>query len=281
MSFITAVFYGIIQGLTEFLPISSSGHLSVIRHIFGLENLETSYFSFDILLHMATLAAVIIIYWKDVLPLIPAFFTMCAKAAKKIFTHKGRKKRFVLTASEKLCLLVIIATLPLVAAVFLKDYVEALSESAKIIGGILILNAAVLFISDILPRGKKEIIEAKPKNALIVGLCQMCAIVPGLSRSGSTITGGLTQGFTREFAVKFSFILSIPAIIGANVFNIPDLLSTPVAQSDILAYAAGMAAALIAGIAAMKLLIFISKKATFKIFSIYCLIVGILAIIFG
>ncbi len=275
LSPLSAVFYGIIQGITEFLPVSSSGHLSILQNLFGTADFEASYFTFDILLHLATLIAVFIIYWRDIFPLVPAFFTMLGK----LFKGKFRLSEY--DPNERFVIFIIIATIPLFGAVLFKDYIEVLYSSVKIIGLILILNGAVLFVSDKLSHGNKTVTETKPHNALIIGLCQMCAIIPGLSRSGSTITGGLTQGFTREYAVKFSFILSIPAILGANILEIPKLLSTPVPQSDILAYAAGMIAAALAGIAAMKLLIYISRHATFRVFSVYCVIVGILAVIFG
>ncbi|MHB1151302.1 MAG: undecaprenyl-diphosphate phosphatase [Eubacteriales bacterium] len=275
LSPLSAVFYGIIQGLTEFLPVSSSGHLSILQNLFGTADFEASYFTFDILLHLATLIAVFIIYWRDIFPLVPAFFTMLGK----LFRGKFRIAEY--DPNERFVIFIIIATLPLFGAVLFKDYIEVLYSSVKIIGLILILNGAVLFVSDMLSHGTKTVNETKPHNALIVGLCQMCAIIPGLSRSGSTITGGLTQGFTREYAVKFSFIMSIPAILGANILEIPELLSTPVPQSDILAYVAGMIAAALAGIAAMKLLIYISRHATFRIFSVYCVVVGILTVIFG
>ena len=109
----------------------------------------------------------------------------------------------------------------------------------------------------------------------------MCAIVPGLSRSGSTITGGLLMGFKREFAVKFSFILSIPAIIGANLLSVGDIFENPIPSTDIVPYIAGTIAAAVVGILAMKTLIYISKKSNFRMFSYYCFVVGILAIIFG
>lgn len=275
LSPLSAVFYGIIQGLTEFLPVSSSGHLSILQNLFGKTDFVTSYFTFDILLHLATLIAVFIIYWRDIFLLVPAFFTMFGKL------FKGKFRIAEYDPNERFVIFIIIATLPLFGAVLFKDYIEVLYSSVKIIGLILIFNGAVLFVSDMLSHGNKTVNETKPHNALIIGLCQMCAILPGLSRSGSTITGGLTQGFSREYAVKFSFILSIPAILGANILEIPELLSTPVPRSDILAYVAGMIAAALAGIAAMKLLIYISRHATFRIFSVYCVIVGILAVIFG
>lgn len=275
MNILSAALYGLIQGLAEFLPISSSGHLAIAHSIFGGANIETDYFTFDILLHLATLIAVFIVYAKDIFPLIPAFFRMMAKVFKGNFKIKDWDE------NERLVLFIIIATLPLVAAVFLNDKIEILSSYPKIIGGVLILNGIILFLSDLIPKSDKDLSTMTPKNALIVGLCQLCAIVPGLSRSGSTITGGRLCGFSREFAVKFSFILSIPAIIGANIFNIPDVIKDPVPRSHIPAYAVGMLVAAVTGIIAMKLLSYISKKSNFKIFSIYCIAVGVLTIIFG
>ncbi len=275
MSIISAIIYGIIQGLTEFLPVSSSGHLAIAQGIFGAENVEADHFTFSILLHLATLVAVLIVYRNDVFPLIPAFFRIVGR----IF--KGKFKVSELDEREKMVVYVIMATLPLAAAVFINDKVEALSSNVKLVGGILIINGIVLFLSDMISKGKKELSDAKPKNALTVGLCQLLAVFPGLSRSGSTITGGRLCGFSREFAVKFSFILSIPAILGANVFNIPDVVKNPVPKGDIPAYALGMLAAALTGIFAMKLLGYISKKSNFRIFSFYCVIVGILTVIFG
>ena len=274
MDILSAVIYGLIQGLAEFLPISSSGHRAIAHGIFGADNLEASYFTFDIRLHLATLIAVLIVYAKDVFPLIPAFFTMLGKVFKK-------KKMAEWTNNEKMVLYIIIATLPLVAAVFLNDKVELLSSYTKIIGGILIVNGIFLFASDMIPNGIKDINTAQPKNALIVGLCQLCAIIPGLSRSGTTITAGRLNGFSREFAVKFSFILSIPAIIGANIFEIPDVIANPIPKPDIIPYLIGMLVAAVTGILAMKLITYISKKSNFRIFSFYCIIVGILTVIFG
>lgn len=275
MSPITAMFYGLVQGLTEFLPVSSSGHLSILQNIFHMEGLEQNYFTFDILLHLATLIAVFIVYHKMIFPLVPAFFTMMGKV------FKGKFKLSEYNENERFVIMVIVATIPLFFAVPFNDYFEALYSHTKIIGCILIFNAVVLFISDMMSKGHKDIDEVKPRNAIVVGLCQMCALLPGLSRSGSTITGGLTQGFSREFAVKFSFILSIPAILGANILKIPELISNPVPSSDIFAYALGMVTAALAGIAAMKLLILISRKANFRFFSVYCAIVGLVAVIFG
>ncbi len=275
MNIFLAIFYGIIQGITEFLPVSSSAHLAIAQNIFNMENIEASHFTFDILLHLGTLIAVFIVYYKDIFALVPAVFTMLGK----IF--KGKFKLSEYNENERFVIFVIIATLPLVAAVFLKDSVEALGSYTKIIGGILLFNGIVLFISDKLEKGTLALDTTKPRHALFIGLCQMCAIVPGLSRSGSTITGGLLMGFKRELAVKFSFIMSIPAIIGANLLSVADVFENPIPSSDIIPYIAGTVTAAVVGVLAMKLLIYISKKSNFRAFSYYCFAVGILAIIFG
>lgn len=272
MSILFAIICGIIQGAAEFLPVSSSGHLALFQNIFYDKEVPMT---FDILLHLGTLIAVFIVYWRDIFPLIPAFFTMLGKV------FKGKFKLTEYTANERMVIMVLIGTAPLIIAAFLGDAVEFLSSSTLAIGIILIINSVMLFVSDMLSRGGVNINNVKPRNALVVGLCQLFAIVPGLSRSGTTITAGLTQNYDREFAVKFSFILSIPAIIGANITSIPDILENPIPTADIPAYVIGAVIALICGVAAMKLLILISRKANFRAFSFYTCAVGVIAIILG
>jgi undecaprenyl-diphosphatase len=161
--------------------------------------------------------------------------------------------------------------------------VAALSSSVIVVGVILLFNALLLFFSDKMARGNKTLTDVKPRNALAVGLCQMIAILPGLSRSGSTITGGLLQGFDRPLAVKFSFILSIPAILGACVLELPDFFRTASTEgsTQLLIYLAGAAVAALTGVGAMKLLTYISKKSNFRIFSYYCIAAGLFAITWG
>lgn len=274
MSVLWAVFLGIIQGAAEFLPVSSSGHLSIIQNIFGI-NSTASNFTFDILLHLGTLAAVFIVYWKEIFDLIPAFFAVTTK----IFC--GRFKLCKCTDNERFVIMLLLASLPLVLVVFIKDYIESIASYTKIIGIFLVLNGLILLVSDKIVSGKTNISNTSPHNAVSVGFFQLLAVLPGISRSGMTITGGLFQGFSREYAVKFSFILSIPAILGANIFSISDIFKTSVPSSDIIAYICGTAAAAVTGILSMKLLQYISKRSNFRFFSIYCFAIGIAAIIFG
>lgn len=275
MNVVSAIFFGIIQGLTEFLPVSSSGHLAIMQNIFGMENVEETSLTFTVLLHLGTLIAVFLVYRRDIFSLIPAFFTGLGKL------FHGKRKLADYNERERMVFLVILATVPLVLAVLMKDGVALLSAHTKVIGFILMLNALVLYISDRFSGGNGGINEMTPRSAVMVGLCQFCAVLPGLSRSGATITGGLLQGFSREFAVKFSFILSIPAILGANILEVPKIVSNPIPQGEMVAYIAGVVAAALSGIAAMKLLQFISRKSNFRIFSYYCLAVGLIAVIFG
>lgn len=275
-----AVFYGILQGLTEFLPVSSSGHLALLQSLTGADLSDGVYFSFDILLHLATLLAVCIVYRKELCGLIPACLTAPGALVR------GRLRLTCCSERERTVLLLLLATLPLGLGFFVKDLVEPLYACPRLIGAILMLNGAMLLLSDCvwrLRRGKpKTAADAGPLSALAVGFCQLCALLPGLSRSGSTITGGLLCGFDREFAVKFSFLLSIPAVLGANLLNVGDLCRNPLPQEAILPCLCGMLSAAVTGVLAMKLLIRISgKNRGFWGFGLYCAAVGLLGNAYG
>lgn len=276
MNIFESLLYGAVQGLAEFLPISSSGHLAIFHALLG-EGDSTENLAFDVLLHLGTLVAVLLMYRRDIWQLVKSFFSLIGK----IF--RGNFKFSSYNEGERFVILVLTATLPLIPAALLDHYIEAVSGSLMAVGIILIVNSAMLFISDLLPRGSKGLEEMGQKNALIIGMSQMIAVFPGLSRSGTTITVGLTQKLTREFAVKFSFIMSIPAILGACVLKLPDFVSTVAAEepSSLCIYFAGALTAGIVGVLAMKLLQFIAKKSTFKYFSIYSLAVGVGAVIYS
>lgn len=280
MNYLTSILCGIVQGLTEFLPVSSSGHLAIFQAILGdvTGSPLPEPVAFDVLLHLGTLLAVIILYFKEIIQLIPAFFTMIGKF------FKGKRKFFDYNENERFVLLILIATLPLVVGALIEhsfDFLETLTGMLPVVGGILILNGVLLFFSDRAARGSGTIAEATPKNALGIGSCQLLAILPGLSRSGSTITGGLLAGFSRETAVKFSFIMSLPAIAGACVLHLPELFSGGVSGSEAGVYLAGAVSAMLVGLAAMKLLKWIAEKASFRGFSYYCFGAGLLTVVYG
>ncbi len=273
MSIIDGILYGLLQGLTEFLPVSSSGHLALAQRIFGAADVETDYLTFTVLLHLGTLAAVIFVYRKDVWEMVKSFFTLM----KKLFTSRLSEG---LDRGEKLFLLVFIATLPLAAAVLLEDKVEAISTVVWAIGLLLILNGALLFFADRLSKCTLDIRTARPRHALLVGIMQVLGIFPGISRSGATVSGGLWAGFSKEDAVKISFLMSIPAIAGANILKMFELHENPLPEGSLPAVLCGIAAAVISGFAAIKLLQYIAKSKKFSVFSLYCVIVGAAAIVY-
>ena len=266
MSIIEALLYGIIQGAAEFLPISSSGHLALAQSIFGAKNIETDYFMFNVLLHLATLVAVAIVYYRDLWNVIKAFFSLVGKL------FSGRLKKEPLTASEKLTFNLILATVPLAVGALISDKVEALSGMPKVIGALLILNGCMLWLSDRIKASGA--VELRPLQALAV-------VLPGISRSGSTITGGRLFGLDRQEAVRFSFLLSVPAILGANILSLRDIAENPVETELLLPFAVGAAAAILVGIAAIKLLQLVANRNKFGIFAVYCAAVGAAALIFA
>jgi len=278
MTAIEAIFFGIIQGLAEFLPISSSGHLAFFHNIFGTTN---DNMSFDILLHLGTLAAVCIVYYRDIWDLIVAFFSLVGK----VFREKFRFGNIKLTMDERFVIMLFVALIPLVVGALIEGAVVAVGDYTWAIGILWMLNGLMLLFSDKIASQRKQLTKEQADgnktvgNALKVGLCQLLAIFPGISRSGMTITGGLLCGFDREYAVKFSFILSIPAILGANILSIKDFAD--INSTDIVPYLFGMVAAMLSGLLAIKLLNYISRKKDFRIFAAYCLVMGVVAVVLG
>lgn len=271
MTLTEAVVCGIIQGVAEFLPISSSGHLALLHAMFGLTDPE-SCVTFDVMLHLATLAAVICVYSNDIFSLIKAVFTMPAK----LFTGKAKE----LSGAERFALYIIVATVPLGLAFFIEDAVTGIAASPRLIGMALIINGFMLLLGDRAGKGNRSAEELGAKRALAVGMFQLAATIPGLSRSGTTMTGGLICGLDRGQAVRFSFIMSVPAIIGANVVSAVRMINSPVESSQLGIYAVGMLFAAVTGFFALKLLNFIARKKKLGIFSVYCFAVGGAAVIF-
>lgn len=273
MSVPEAIIYGIIQGIAEFLPISSSGHLALAQNFFGTDTEHG--FAFNIALHLATLLSVCVVFRKDVLALIKGFFSL----VKKLFT--GRIKEG-LESGERLFLMLCVATLPLIPVKLLglDETVEAISSVSWIIGALLIFNGAMLFVSDRLKQTDLSAERGGYLRPLGVGVVQaLIGIMPGISRSGTTITGGRIFGFSREEAVRFSFLMSIPAILGACVTELPDLFSEGMSIDMLLPILVGAAVAAIVGFFAIKLLQYISKNKGFAVFSVYCVIIGVAAIV--
>ncbi len=273
MGTIEAIIYGIIQGIAEFLPISSSGHLALAQNFFGTES--PNNFTFNIALHLATLVSVCVVYRKDVLMLIKGFFSIL----KKLFTGKIKEG---LDKNEKMFLILVVATLPLVPVKLLglDEAVEALSGISWAIGCLLIINGIMLIISDRIKKGDATTYNGGLVRPLGVGIMQaLLGILPGISRSGSTITGGRILGYSREEAVRLSFLMSIPAILGACVFELPDMFSQGFEAEMAVSVIAGAVTAAVVGFFAIKLLQYLTKNKSLTFFAIYCILVGIASII--
>ncbi len=281
MSVLEAIIYGIIQGIAEFLPISSSGHLSLAQNfaqkLFGTEigNAAESNLGFNVALHLATLVSVCVVYRKDVWMLFTGFISLI----KKLFTGKLTKR---LEKGEKLFLMLVIATLPLIPAKLLgyDDAVEIICGTSWAIGGLLMLNGIMLFVIDRLKTENETTETSGLLRPLGVGVMQaVFGVLPGISRSGSTITGGIVFGFSKEESVRFSFLMSIPAILGACVLELPDMLSQGVGSDMLIPLIVGAVTACAVGFLAIKLLQYLTKNKSFTFFAVYCIVIGLAAII--
>ncbi|WP_300985759.1 undecaprenyl-diphosphate phosphatase [Flavonifractor sp. An112] len=274
MSYLMAILMGIIQGVAEFLPISSSGHLALFQQFFGMENVEEKYMMFTVMLHFGTLLSVLVVYWKDVAEMIREFFLgIAALAGKDTGTPPPPARRMVM--------LIIIATLPLFIMVLLQDAVNALFASSIMVSIALLATGFILFFSDRLAHGRKTAKNATVVDALIVGCGQALAVIPGLSRSGTTISVGMLRGFDRAFAVRFSFLMSMPAIVGANILELKDAAESGFVTSELPMYLVGVAVAAVVGYFAIRLVKSLSDKGKFGKFAYYCWAVGLGSLIAG
>ena len=270
MSIFDAVIQGIIQGLTEFLPVSSSGHLSLYQHFTGNSGEAAGIYS--ILLHLGTLLAVAIAFWKELFDMIKEFFSM----AKEIVSGKFDKNN--MTGSRRLIFLFIISLLPLCFFYFISDFYNSLSTDNDIIveGLCFLLTAGLLIVSGkCVKTGGTTAENMSWKQALGMGIMQGIAPLPGLSRSGSTISTGLILGVSREQAVAFSFIMGVPAVLAANILEVPAAISGEV-EINWFAAIIGMAVALIVGIAAIKTVKLLVKNDKFTKFAWYLIPLGLI-----
>ena len=270
----SAIFLGLVQGLAEFLPISSSGHLSVLQNLFHLNSLEEGHLFFDVLLHLGTLVSIFICYWADIKDIVREVFIVL-RGGK---TASGERVKQPLPAA-RLFLMLVIATLPLVLIVPINGLVEELYYRSWFIGVAFLLTGCLLFVSDKMAPGHKTEKNMRMSDALIIGLCQCVATIPGLSRSGTTITAGIATGLDRQFAMRFSFLLSIPAVLGANILGIVDAIRTDFDISLLPVYLVGMLAAVISGIGAILLMKMISRKSKFGFFTYYCWAAGVVTLV--
>ena len=285
MSIFDAIIQGIIQGLTEFLPISSSGHLALYQHLVGQSGAQGLLFA--VLLHMGTLLAVIIVYHKTIITLLKEILYLL----RDIFTGRFTVKR--MDSNRRMLLMMILSSamlLPLVLPLIpgkdgmssLVDLFTPVTQGKMIwvVGICFILTACLLLISSrILKRNAPRHKDATAKDAAAVGIAQaLAALLPGVSRSGSTVSAGLICGLRKDYVIKYSFVLSIPAILAANVMELKDALEVKEAFSVAPALI-GMLVAAVAGVAAIKAIIWLVRNNKYAFFGYYCLAAGVLVII--
>ena len=264
MDILQAIIIGLVQGLTEFLPVSSSAHLIFTQQALGLSDVGLA---FDVLLHVGTLVAVVAYFFSDIISMIKGFFLSLIYLKDGKFMEEVRRDPY-----KKLAWLTIIATIPVgIVGVLFNDLVESLFTGITVPAFFLLITGCLLYVSQRMNSGGIDLSNITLKEALIMGCGQALAVMPGLSRSGTTIAAGLFSGLDKEFAAKFSFILSIPAIFGAGVFQLKDLSGGNV---EIEACIAGFIVAVISGYLAISVLLKLIREKSLDIFAYYCWIVG-------
>ena len=261
MTFLDAILLGILQGATEFLPVSSSGHLVLAQHL--LSDFEQSGVLFDVLLHVGSMVAVFIYFWRDLTGLISSLWRRDEAAVQQRF----------------MVWLLIAGSVPTaVIGLLFKDFFVGLFERPTIVCIMLLVTGSLLWLAERLRNREHARKEMSFKDAIIVGTVQGCAIIPGISRSGSTIAALLLRGVDGETAARFSFLLALPAVFGAALLSLKDLDS--VAAGTVLPYIAGTIAALITGLFCIHLLMGIIRRRRLHWFAFYCWFVGGLGLIF-
>jgi len=270
MTFLQSLILGIIQGLTEFLPISSSAHLVLIPYLFNWNLPESQVFPFDVLVQIGTLVAVIIYFWNDLITILKAFFRGLVQ--RKPFEEPNARLGWYL----------ILATIPAgLAGVLLKSKVEAAFNSPRLTAYFLMATAVMLLAAEFFSRRSRTLVELKWYDALWIGVFQALSIFPGVSRSGSTITGGMTRHFDRPSAARFSFLMSIPVMIAAGAMSLLDLFEVPNLGSFLPVLAVGFITALVVGYLSIHWLLSFLKKRSLVYFAAYCALMAIVVIIIG
>lgn len=260
MSWFEALVLGIVQGLTEYLPVSSSGHLAIGSALFGIEGEEN--LAFTIVVHVATVFSTLVILWKEIEWIFRGLF------------------KFQMNSETHYVINILISMIPIgIVGVFFKDTVEAIFGSGLlIVGCMLLVTAALLSFSYYAKPRQKE--NLSMKDAFIIGLAQACAVLPGLSRSGTTIATGLLLGNNKAKLAQFSFLMVIPPILGEALLDVLKLVKGEDIAGDIptLSLVVGFVAAFLSGCLACKWMINIVKKGKLIYFAIYCAIVGLITI---
>ena len=282
MTVIEALFLGLIQGITEFLPISSSAHLIIFRHFMKIEDTQTVFF--NVLLHFGSMIAILLTFSKEWKRLFLALCGIIIDLFHNLKEHfssqhqEGKQYRKVLGSNYRmLAFLLILTTIPTAVIGGMIQSLVTLTSSNLLAPGVgLYLTAILLVVADMLPEGEKTQKNLKPKDALIAGFFQGFSTIPGLSRLGSTISACVIGGMTRSYAVKYSLIASVPAIIGATIVELAAMGKNKIVFHPV--YLVGVFMAALAGYFTIHILMRVVKKRKLKYFALYCLLVGTFSI---
>lgn len=270
MSLLQAIILGIVQGLTEYLPVSSSAHLVLVPWALGWEFEPNAAFAFDVLVQMGTLVAVVVYFWKDLLQMLRAVLTAL------------RERKLTQDPYVRLACWIVLGTIPaVVAGLALKDTVESAFGSPVATSAFLLVTAALLIVAERIGKRLRPLDSQTWKDAAWIGLAQALSLFPGISRSGATISAGMLLDLDRPSAARFSFLLSIPVMLGAGALALADLAALPSAASFAPPLIAGFVAAAVVGYASIRWMLGFVTRHSLAIFSAYCAIIGLLGLALG
>jgi len=269
MTIVQALILGVVQGLTEFIPVSSSGHLVLVPHLLGWEFDHSRAFIFDVLVQWGTLFAVFIYYRKDLTDIAREFISTLRKG-KPFATENSRMGWYL-----------ILATIPaVIVGLLFKDAIASAFSNPKITGFFLLLTAVLLIVAELAGKRNRSTKEITWLDALWIGCSQVIALLPGVSRSGATIAGGMTKNLDRSSAARFSFLMSVPVMLGAGVLAFKDLFALQSIDGFLLPLLVGFLAALVSGYLAIRWLIAYLSKHSLYVFAVYCSLAGCLILFF-
>ena len=275
MTLLMSLLLGLVQGVTEFLPVSSSGHLSIIQNLLSIASADGDHFLFDVFLHLGTMTSIITVYRKELKTMVSDALTFM-----RMRSDSDIDEPVIMRPPARALLFVLVGTIPMILAVLFGGIVSRLFYQVGFIGAALMISGGLLFVSDrYITKGKKTEKTMTLGDALIIGFSQAVAVIPGLSRSGATISVGLARGLSGSFAVRFSLLLSIPAVFGAMIVSLFSAIRSGFNFSLFLVYIVGFIFATITGIFAIQLIRRMINKGGFGKIAFYCWGVGALTII--
>ncbi|MGI5977809.1 MAG: undecaprenyl-diphosphate phosphatase [Candidatus Limivicinus sp.] len=273
MSIWNAIVLGLVKGITEFLPVSSSAHLSITNNLFDMSTADNGHIFFEVLLNLGIFAALCVVYWQELVQMFREIL-----GVMNLGPYAGDQRRH--RPGARLFIMLLLASLPLLLIIPIHRFLDSIFDNHIIIGILLVLNGCILFVSDRMKQGTKTETNLTVLDSIIIGLCQTVGVIPGLSRIGTTVTAGIAAGLRPDFALRFSFLLSLPVILGADIMDLTEAIRCGIDVASVPAYLLGMLAAMVSGIAVISLFKhFFSSKGKFKGFAYYCWVMGVLSII--